>query len=157
MAEELRFGESRYEIRAPRLYRNDEIEVTWQPGFCNHFRACVFGLPGVFRPQERPWIDVNAASAAQLAEVIVRCPTGALHFRRLDGGPQEEAPDIPEVHVEPKGPLHVRGWVEVERPPLHPHRRVAKEAMVVTAGGNGDRRADAAIGGYGLQGDETVR
>jgi len=78
--------------RGPRrVYANKTIEVQWEPKLCIHVRNCVRGLPQVFDPDARPWVIVDAASADQVAEAVLACPTGALHFRRLDGGPQETA------------------------------------------------------------------
>ena len=42
-----------------------------------------------------------------------RCPTGALHFRRLDGGPQEPVPEATTIQERPNGPLFVRGDVTI--------------------------------------------
>jgi hypothetical protein len=50
-------------------------------------RNCVRGLPQVFVPEARPWVLVDAADADAVAATIGTCPTGALHYRRLDGGP----------------------------------------------------------------------
>jgi CDGSH-type Zn-finger protein len=54
-----------------------------------HAAECLRGLPAVFGNRRRPWIIVGNGSPGEIGEVIQRCPTGALHFRRLDGGPQE--------------------------------------------------------------------
>ena len=45
--------------------------------------------------------------------MIQRCPTGALHFRRLDGGSQEPVPEETTVQERPNGPLFVRGNVRI--------------------------------------------
>jgi uncharacterized Fe-S cluster protein YjdI len=86
----------RYASAVERAYANDRIEVTWEPAFCIHAAECLRGLPAVFDNQRRPWIIVDNGSPGDIGEVIQRCPTGALHFRRLDGGPQE--------------PGRTRGW-----------------------------------------------
>src|SRR5439155_3271306 len=85
--------QQRYAPTVERVYANDAIEVTWEPAFCIHAADCLRGLPDVFDPMRRPWIEVDRASPDQIAEVVQRCPTGALHFRRLDGGPQEPEPE----------------------------------------------------------------
>jgi hypothetical protein len=41
------------------------------------------------------------------------CPTGALHFRRLDGGAQEEPDAETTIEPRPNGPLFVRGRVRI--------------------------------------------
>ena len=68
-----------------RTYANDSIEVRWEPRLCIHTRNCVRGLGEVFDPEARPWVRVDGADATRIAETILTCPTGALHFRRLDG------------------------------------------------------------------------
>src|SRR5690606_8597913 len=64
----------------------------------------------------RPWIDPAQAAPDAVAEVVTRCPTGALHFNRTDGGPEEAVPTANAVTVAPDGPLYVRGDVRVEVP-----------------------------------------
>jgi len=76
-----------------RTYANEAIEVQWEPRLCIHTQNCVRGLGEVFDPEARPWVRIDAADAERIAATVVTCPTGALHFRRLDGGPQEELPD----------------------------------------------------------------
>jgi len=102
------------EERGPRrVYANDAIEVQWEPKLCIHTQNCVRGLGQVFDSQARPWVNVDAADPAAIAATVLTCPTGALHFRRLDGGAQEEAQDETTVEPRPDGPLFVRGRVRI--------------------------------------------
>jgi CDGSH-type Zn-finger protein/uncharacterized Fe-S cluster protein YjdI len=103
----------RYATTVERVYANDRIEVTWEPSFCIHAAECLRGLPAVFDNRRRPWITVENGSASEIGEVIQRCPTGALHFRRLDTGPQEPAPEETTVVERPNGPLYVRGKIRI--------------------------------------------
>jgi uncharacterized Fe-S cluster protein YjdI len=95
-----------------RTYATDRIEVSWEPRLCVHIGECFQNLPAVFDPWSRPWIRPDAAEPDEIAEIVMRCPTGALHFRRLDGGPQEEEliGDV-QLSTIPDGPLQVRGKV----------------------------------------------
>ena len=103
--------------RGPRrIYANEAIEVQWEPKLCIHIRNCVRGLPQVFDPDARPWVAVDAADADRIAETVLTCPTGALHFRRLDGGPQERPTEPASVEPRPNGPLFVRGHVRIVDP-----------------------------------------
>ncbi len=61
-------------------YTNGEITIVWQPSVCQHSGNCVRGLPKVFKPQERPWIDPKPATTAELAAQVADCPSGALTF-----------------------------------------------------------------------------
>lgn len=106
----------RQERGPARTYADDRIEVEWEPRLCIHTRECVRRLGAVFDPERRPWIDVSAAEADEIAETILACPTGALHFRRLDGGPQEEPEDPPKVVPRTNGPLFLRGHFRIEDP-----------------------------------------
>ena len=81
--------ETRYGPDIKKEYENDDVVVTWEPAYCIHTANCLNGLPEVFDAWRRPWIEVDKASADDIADVVMRCPTGALHFRRLDGGPEE--------------------------------------------------------------------
>jgi uncharacterized Fe-S cluster protein YjdI/CDGSH-type Zn-finger protein len=102
--------------RAPDLtreYRSDDIGVQWYAGRCIHSANCVRALRRVFDPTRRPWVEPDAASADEIAAAVLRCPTGALHFVRLDGGTQE-APDVPATLTPIRnGPLYARGDLEI--------------------------------------------
>jgi uncharacterized Fe-S cluster protein YjdI len=98
-----------------REYSRPEIRVEWYASRCIHSAACVRALPAVFDPRRRPWIDLDAANANAdaIADAVARCPTGALQFQRLDGGPSETAPATPQVTPVPNGPYFVRGAIEM--------------------------------------------
>ena len=95
------------------VYQNDKIRVTYDATLCVHFAACVRGLPQVFDPKQRPWVAPDRAGADEIADVVERCPTGALHYERLDGGAAEEADVENSVLVSTNGPVYVRGELEV--------------------------------------------
>ena len=108
--------EARKQRGVSRLYRNERIAVTWQPKLCIHAGYCFGGLPEVFQPQNRPWVLIDAASEDKIAEVVMTCPTGALHFERLDGGPQEPQGGEITIKAQTNGPLYVRGHVKIVGP-----------------------------------------
>jgi uncharacterized Fe-S cluster protein YjdI len=106
--------EQRKQRNVARTYATDRIEVRWEPRLCVHIGECFQGLPDVFDPWSRPWVRPGAAGPDEIAEVVMRCPTGALHFRRLDDGPQEDelAGDV-ELAALPDGPMQVRGKIRL--------------------------------------------
>ena len=59
-------------------YSNGEVTVVWQPALCIHSGNCARGLPLVFNPRRRPWVDVTAASTAEIVAQVRKCPSGAL-------------------------------------------------------------------------------
>ena len=93
-------------------YGGDDVTVTWDQKRCIHAKACVRGLPNVFDPERRPWIEPDAADADAVEGVVMQCPTGALHLTR-DGDDPEAAPDTNRISVSPHGPLLVHGDAEV--------------------------------------------
>ena len=66
-------------------YESDDLIVEYDAARCIHVKECVRGLPTVFDPERRQWIDPGLASAESVENVIRRCPTGALHYRRRTG------------------------------------------------------------------------
>ncbi|WP_416840032.1 CDGSH iron-sulfur domain-containing protein [Haloferax sp. DFSO52] len=94
-------------------YEGTDITVSFDVKRCIHARECVKGLPAVFDKNKRPWIEPENADADDLAAVITRCPTGALHFERKDGGWEETPDDENTIEVTHDGPLYVRGTVEI--------------------------------------------
>jgi uncharacterized Fe-S cluster protein YjdI len=99
--------------KSQRVYRTEAIAVTWDASVCINSHNCVNALPQVFQPKARPWVQIDAASADEIAWAVARCPSGALHFERLDGGAQEEVSQETTVSPQPNGPLYVRGRMRI--------------------------------------------
>jgi uncharacterized Fe-S cluster protein YjdI/CDGSH-type Zn-finger protein len=102
-------------ISNARAYAAPGVTVFYDRGRCLHFAECVRGLPEVFDVKKRPWIQPDKATVEKVAEVVRRCPSGALHYR-LEEGPAEE-PERP-THIEfvANGPIDVRGDLNIEVP-----------------------------------------
>ncbi|KAB0442800.1 hypothetical protein D0439_13240 [Lysinibacillus fusiformis] len=64
-----------------REYRGEEIIVYFDKDMCQHAAECVKGLPEVFNVKAKPWIAPDEAAAKQVAEIINRCPSGALKYK----------------------------------------------------------------------------
>ena len=62
-------------------YETPEIVVTFDPNVCTHSGNCVRGLPAVFDVRRKRWVAPEAATAAEVAAQIERCPSGALQYR----------------------------------------------------------------------------
>jgi uncharacterized Fe-S cluster protein YjdI/CDGSH-type Zn-finger protein len=97
-----------------RHYFDEAIEIAYDPHRCIHAAECIRGLPAVFDNGRRPWIIPSEAAADEIARVISKCPSGALHFKRRDGGPNE-VPELP-IKIVPTsgGPLYIRGLVRLQ-------------------------------------------
>jgi uncharacterized Fe-S cluster protein YjdI/CDGSH-type Zn-finger protein len=122
-------NEPRFRTGPKKEYANDDIVVVWEPAFCIHIANCLAGLPEVFDASRRPWVEPDLASADEIAEVVMTCPTGALHFRRLDGGAEEPEPEETTIDVRPNGPIFVRGKVRIEDASGHLIREDTRVAL----------------------------
>jgi uncharacterized Fe-S cluster protein YjdI/CDGSH-type Zn-finger protein len=98
---------------AIRLYTGKDIDISYDTRRCIHAAECIRGLPAVFDSLRRPWIQPAGASADAIVEMIAKCPSGALHFTRHDGGDAETPPEHTSITVTPGGPLYVRGLVQL--------------------------------------------
>jgi uncharacterized Fe-S cluster protein YjdI/CDGSH-type Zn-finger protein len=98
-----------------KVYRGRDIEVSFDLDICVHVGECLRGDRQVFRLERRPWVMPDEAEAEVVAQVVERCPSGALQYRRLDGAAQEShAGGVKMVPIR-DGPLLVTGSVTVTR------------------------------------------
>lgn len=94
-------------------YRGKEIEVTFDAKRCIHSAECVRGLPEAFNTSRKPWVLPDAAAAEKVAEIVKRCPTGALHFKNAQNGLREETPEHNVAMLAKDGPIYLRGDIEI--------------------------------------------
>lgn len=64
-----------------REYKGEKITVYFDGEICEHAAECVNGLPEVFNVKAKPWISLDKVDAKKVAEVIDRCPSGALKYK----------------------------------------------------------------------------
>ena len=95
-----------------KTYRGDAIEVSFDLDRCIHVGECLLSLPAVFDLRRRPWIDPDLDHADAVAAAVERCPSGALQYRRLDGGGTETHGPATVTPMR-NGPLRVVGEVRV--------------------------------------------
>ena len=82
------------------------VMIRFEGKRCIHARHCVLSRPDVFVPNvPGSWIHPELATADEVAELAHECPSGAINYRRLDGGPQERPPVVNLVRVRENGPL----------------------------------------------------
>src|SRR6202521_760783 len=98
-----------------KVYRGRDIEVSFDLDICVHIGECLRGQPRVVQLNRRPWTLPDMAGADEVADVVRLCPSGALLYRRLDGGAEEDADGPAKVMPIRDGPLLVTGKIEVRR------------------------------------------
>lgn len=106
-----------------KTYKKDNLSINWEPEKCIHSTNCwkeTIGLPEVFNPKLKPWINPEAAPADKIIEHIKKCPSGALSYsianNDLDSvSSNSEAQVSTEepilIHISPNGPLLVKGCI----------------------------------------------
>jgi uncharacterized Fe-S cluster protein YjdI len=96
-------------------YSNDEITVIWKPDLCIHSAECVKGSPEVFKPEERPWIQIENSDSKQIMQTIDKCPSGALSYR-TENSEESETQDNGKITIKAtkNGPFLIKGVVEIE-------------------------------------------
>ncbi|MDX1479636.1 MAG: (4Fe-4S)-binding protein [Saprospiraceae bacterium] len=91
-----------------KTYSNGEITVAWQPDLCIHSERCFHGLPSVFNPKARPWIDIEGASSEEIVAQVNQCPSGALSIVKPETMDQAKTDAMPtRVDVLKDGPVRV--------------------------------------------------
>lgn len=89
-------------------YSNNEITVIWQPDLCIHSTICAQGLPKVFDPERRPWIDLDQAETKDIVEQVRKCPSGALSIKEE----KKEPPQL-QVRLMAGGPVIIKGSCQI--------------------------------------------
>lgn len=94
-------------------YDSEKVEVTWDQKRCIHAEECVKGLNEVFNPDKKPWIQPEKGMVDDIADVIERCPTGALKYKVKSGERIEEASSKNRILLQENGPVYFFGDIEV--------------------------------------------
>lgn len=94
-----------------RVYENSRIRVFWDSSKCLHSENCAKSLPDVFNPDQRPWINVDAAAAEEIKRVIDRCPSSALSYEMLENPESETC-----ICLIKNGPYRITGKLKLIAP-----------------------------------------
>ncbi len=97
-------------------YEKGDSRVVWTPHLCYHSKKCFHGLPEVFNPDQRPWVQVENASLDTIIAQVEKCPSGALTMERKgeEESKQENNDKMVEINVVPNGPLILEGKVHIK-------------------------------------------
>jgi CDGSH-type Zn-finger protein/uncharacterized Fe-S cluster protein YjdI len=99
-----------------RIFRFDgeKLDVLWDSRLCIHVGECTRAREELFVSGRKPWCEPDRGDADNVAEVVQRCPTGALVYERKDGGAGEAAQATNEVSVANNGPLYFSGDLQID-------------------------------------------
>ncbi len=108
------------EEKTHKEYSNDTTTVVWKPDVCIHAGECVKSLPEVFKPNERPWVQIENASSDAIIDAVNRCPSGALFIKAearsndAEGKKDTDTEEQTKIRVMSDGPLLVKGNIELQ-------------------------------------------
>lgn len=74
-----------------RVYQTEDLIVHWNANLCIHAGYCWKGLPQVFKPKERPWVTMSAATPEAIIKTVDTCPTDALKYELPAGSKVDPA------------------------------------------------------------------
>ena len=99
-------------------YSNGEVTIVWKPNVCVHSEVCFHGLPEVFNPHQKPWINAAGDTTQRIVDQVKKCPSGALtYFMNKEvtaaAGKEPEISANSIVEPLPNGPLLVYGNIVV--------------------------------------------
>ncbi|MBV8975276.1 MAG: (4Fe-4S)-binding protein, partial [Sinobacteraceae bacterium] len=98
--------------------RGEKLELEFEAKRCIHSRFCVTWTPKVFLANVKgPWIHPDAMPLERVVEVAHACPSGAIRYRRFDGGLDEGPPPVNLAMVREAGPYAFRAQLEIDGTP----------------------------------------
>jgi len=93
----------------------NKVTITFDGKRCIHARYCVLGAPAVFLANVKgPWIKPDGDSLENVLHTVRQCPSGALTYKRHDGGPDEKPPPVNLVRMRENGPLAVHADLQLK-------------------------------------------
>ncbi len=96
-------------------YTKDDLTVVWKPDVCIHSEVCFKGLPRVFNPKKRPWVNMEGEVVEKIREQVMKCPSGALSIGGTESGSGPSNSGV-DVEVAKDGPLMVTGSLSIKLP-----------------------------------------
>jgi CDGSH-type Zn-finger protein/uncharacterized Fe-S cluster protein YjdI len=96
-------------------FSGEKIDVDWDAKLCIHIGECGRSEGDLFQAGRKPWCDPNLSTNEHVAEVVERCPTGALSYKFKDGKTREKAPAKNRVTVSYNGPYFVTGDLAIDK------------------------------------------
>ena len=96
-------------------YTDGDLTVIWKPQKCIHSEKCYKGLPGVFKPSEKPWIDPSAENHDRIRVQIQKCPSGALSYKGMPSNSNPADGKSTKVELRPDGPIMIDAPVTIEK------------------------------------------
>lgn len=111
-------------------YTNGEVTIVWKPEICIHAANCAKGLPNVFDPNARPWINAEGDTTEEITKQVDQCPSGALSYYFNNVGKESEATQSETlIEIAKNGPLLVHGNITMKDSEGNETKRETRTAL----------------------------
>ena len=94
-------------------YTGEDINVNYNPLLCSHAAECGRLANHIFDPSQKPWVQPDNGTVAEVQAVVAACPSGALSIASGDDVEHLFA-ERAEIEIERNGPY----WVKDIPPPV---------------------------------------
>jgi len=95
-------------------FKGDKIDVEWDQRLCIHIGECGQAKGDLFVADRQPWCQPDLAADNDVAEVVERCPTGAITYHAKTGDMKEQYAPENTVMVSYDGPYFIRGELDID-------------------------------------------
>ena len=96
------------------LYPGQDVDVTWHRPLCIHVGECGRADNELFVTGRDPWCQPDVSNRDDIAEVVDRCPTGALTYADKSNVIVEQPAAENTITVSQHGPLYARGDLDID-------------------------------------------
>ena len=95
-------------------YDGADVSVTFNPRLCSHAAECGRLASHIFNPKQKPWVQPDNGTVAEVEAVITACPSGALALKHADGAREHRLSGRCDIKIQENGPY----WVESVTSPV---------------------------------------
>lgn len=97
-------------------YEGTEVTVYYNPLLCSHAAECGRLASNIFNPEQKPWVQPDNGTRAEVEAVVTACPSSALTMSDPGGSPTHLVADTPGISIQKDGPYWVRDIPSPEGP-----------------------------------------
>lgn len=90
-------------------YEGAEVTVSFNPRLCSHAAECGRLASHIFNPEQKPWVQPDQGTLAEVQAVVAACPSGALQYSTTGAAPETLLAERPAIMVQKDGPYWVTG------------------------------------------------
>ena len=95
-------------------FEGESLDVEWDGRLCIHIAECGQAKGDLFVGGRQPWCKPDLVADEEVAEVVERCPTGAISYQAKSGGIKEQHASENSVLVSYNGPYFIRGKLDIQ-------------------------------------------